>query len=46
MEPGLGWDLTIRYEDLVNNPDIVCKQIHNAFDIDIVGDWIYSYASN
>lgn len=46
MEPSLGWDLTIRYEDIVNNPDIVCKQIHNAFDIDIVGDWIYSYASN
>ena len=43
-EPDFEYDLAIPYEDLVYRPDQVRKQILEKFNIEVVGDWLESYA--
>jgi hypothetical protein len=43
-EPDFVYDLTIPYEDLVNNPNQVKVELKEKFGIDVVGDWLNSYA--
>jgi hypothetical protein len=44
-EPDFDYDLIIPYEDLVQDPDRVRKQIKDTFGITVVGDWLESYGS-
>jgi hypothetical protein len=43
-EPKFNYDLVIPYEDLAQRPDHVQKEIESCFKINVVGDWLNSYA--
>jgi hypothetical protein len=43
-EPVFEYDLVLAYEDLVRDPERVRSQLKTKFDIDVMGDWLKSYA--
>jgi hypothetical protein len=43
-EPNFNYDMVIPYENLVYNPNQVGAQLKSKFGIDVVGNWLSSYA--
>jgi hypothetical protein len=43
-EPDFNYDMVVPYENLVYNPNHVGAQLKSKFGIDVVGNWLSSYA--
>lgn len=43
-EPNFDYDLIISYEELAYQPNLVKEKIESKFKINIVGNWLHSYA--